>query len=508
MSPLQWLPSTYSYSSQLHLMSSRKSSLKVYGYRLRLKTWYRLYALLLTTSIPSITNSNYSSIRKRMNLNVVNIPGESHLNFNLQAFKVLASLLMKNAKSIRFPMMDYNDIFFDTCTPKDLHLVLRRWDRHGRARFLAGITEIELRDFMVSRPGLVWKVREEGRFRNMKWNEMFGRCLEFTETEGGRGALANEVQFWDRTELKKRVEEDVKLPWEALKFYNHTGPGRRKAMKEEEMEELARKLLTEYYTWFDDDFTLDPNEPLGINVKKFPMKGMGWDVSFRPTSYAAPLTESLKQSLSSKSGVLISDEVPEQTKKDILESKINSTKRHKFKPEFFEKPKGDPASASKRWSYEKDEYVEEDRSYAGISTASTYKVSGSNLTKEEKLEQIRNPNDAWRKKQATIIEEKSRQSTPAPQPVPPVRQEPWIKQQQRKILEKFAKGEGEGDEKEEEEDFEVQDEWLAMERRTKNRRLVRLDEAGEKLGRQNVKKTDEEYWLQAGVYDEGDTTRT
>lgn len=47
-----------------------------------------------------------------------------------------------------------------------------------------------------------------------------------------------------------------------------------------------------------------------------------------------------------------------------------------------------------------------------------------------------------------------------------------------------------------------------MERRTKNRRLVRLDEAGEKLGRQNVKKTDEEYWLQAGVYDEGDTTRT
>ena len=173
------------------------------------------------------------------------------------------------------------------------------------------------------------------------------------------------------------------MPWEALKFYNHTGPGRRKAMEEEEMEELARKLLTEYYTWFDDDFTLDPNEPLGINVKKFPMKGMGWDISFRPTSYAAPLTESLKQSLSSKSGVLISDEVPEQTKKDILESKINSTKRHKFKPEFFEKPKGDPASASKRWSYEKDEYVEEDRSYAGISTASTYKVSGSNLTKEE-----------------------------------------------------------------------------------------------------------------------------
>ena len=290
------------------------------------------------------------------------------------------------------------------------------------------------------------------------------------------------------------MEEDVKLPWEALKFYNHTGPGRRKAMEEEEMEELARKLLTEYYTWFDDDFTLDPNEPLGINVKKFPMKGMGWDISFRPTSYAAPLTESLKQSLSSKSGVLISDEVPEQTKKDILESKINSTKRHKFKPEFFEKPKGDPASASKRWSYEKDEYVEEDRSYAGISTASTYKVSGSNLTKEEvrvwrgrtpkyvdpsvflppalspersaplrdsnsslrsssrsqKLEQIRNPNDAWRKKQATIISEKSRQSTPAPQPVPPVRQEPWIKQQQRKILEKFAKGEGEGEEKEEE----------------------------------------------------------
>ena len=79
------------------------------------------------------------------------------------------------------------------------------------------------------------------------------------------------------------------------------------------------------------------------------------------------------------------------------------------------------------------------------------------------------------------------------------REEPWIKKQQRKILEKF---EGGGEEQESPSEFKVQYEWLAMERRTKNRRLVKLNEAGEKLGRRNVKKTDEDYWIQAGVYED------
>lgn len=88
-----------------------------------------------------------------------------------------------------------------------------------------------------------------------------------------------------------------------------------------EKEELARKLLANYYTWFDDDFTLDPDEPLGINIKKYPMKGMGWDLTFRPTSYTPPLSPTIQQSLSAKPGVLASTDVSEQTKLDILESR-------------------------------------------------------------------------------------------------------------------------------------------------------------------------------------------
>ncbi|GMI18792.1 hypothetical protein TrLO_g13325 [Triparma laevis f. longispina] len=496
MHPLQWLPNTYSYPSQLSLMSSRKPHLKIPGYRHRLKTFYRLFSLLKTTDINSMSLKNYESIRKRLNLGVLNVPGENHLNFKLTEFKRLAEMLRGNIERGEFRDFDYNDEIFDTLTHKELHEILRSFDRHARARFIAGIREVELKDFFVSRPGLVWKFFEgDGSVRNMKWNEMFWKVLEFTEKSHDRLYSEEEVYQMELPEVKRLIEEEVGLPWDGLKYYGFVGPGRRKAMEESEKKELARKLLANYYTWFDDDFTLDPDEPLGINIKKYPMKGMGWDLTFRPTSYTPPLSPTIRQSLSAKPGVLASTDVSEQTKMDILESRKNSKKRHSFKPDFFAPPKfrdsatSENTSATKRWSYETDTYVEEDRGFTGLSE-NVYSGGGKKSSKEELLKQIRNPEDGWRKKQAEAIEDNK---------IEVGREEPWIKKQQRKILEKF---EGGGKEQESPSEFKVQDEWLAMERRTKNRRLVKLNEAGGKLGRRNVKKTDEDYWIQAGVYED------
>ena len=48
---------------------------------------------------------------------------------------------------------------------------------------------------------------------------------------------------------------------------------------------------------------------------------------------------------------------------------------------------------------------------------------------------------------------------------------------------------------------ELQPMWKDMESRVTRRRSVTLDEAKGKVGRKNVKRTDEEAWLQAGLYD-------
>jgi len=50
---------------------------------------------------------------------------------------------------------------------------------------------------------------------------------------------------------------------------------------------------------------------------------------------------------------------------------------------------------------------------------------------------------------------------------------------------------------------DLQPMWQAMERRVKNRRSLTVDECGgiEKVGRRNVRKTDEDLWLQEGLYE-------
>ena len=53
---------------------------------------------------------------------------------------------------------------------------------------------------------------------------------------------------------------------------------------------------------------------------------------------------------------------------------------------------------------------------------------------------------------------------------------------------------------EEEEQVEVQQMWKDMESRVTRRRMRTLAEAGEKVGRRNVRKTDEEMRLAAGFY--------
>mmetsp|Transcript_12492 Transcript_12492/g.18768 ORF Transcript_12492/g.18768 Transcript_12492/m.18768 type:complete len:158 (-) Transcript_12492:63-536(-) len=55
-------------------------------------------------------------------------------------------------------------------------------------------------------------------------------------------------------------------------------------------------------------------------------------------------------------------------------------------------------------------------------------------------------------------------------------------------------------------DGEVQQMWKDMESRVTKRPTMTISQAalkGKKTGRSNIKKTDEEAWLQAGLYDEG-----
>lgn len=51
-------------------------------------------------------------------------------------------------------------------------------------------------------------------------------------------------------------------------------------------------------------------------------------------------------------------------------------------------------------------------------------------------------------------------------------------------------------------DDELQPMWQQMERRVKNRRSLGVDESNRKIGRTNVRKTDEDIWLQEGLYEE------
>ena len=73
----------------------------------------------------------------------------------------------------------------------------------------------------------------------------------------------------------------------------------------------------------------------------------------------------------------------------------------------------------------------------------------------------------------------------------------WRKKQlenlEKKFTEPAVKIESEED---------LQPMWSSMEKRVKNRRPRTLNETGGKTGRTNIKTTDEELWLQEGLYDE------
>jgi hypothetical protein len=51
-------------------------------------------------------------------------------------------------------------------------------------------------------------------------------------------------------------------------------------------------------------------------------------------------------------------------------------------------------------------------------------------------------------------------------------------------------------------DEDLQPMWKNMESRVKSRRPRTLEETGGKTGRRNIKRTDEEMWLQEGLYDQ------
>jgi hypothetical protein len=48
---------------------------------------------------------------------------------------------------------------------------------------------------------------------------------------------------------------------------------------------------------------------------------------------------------------------------------------------------------------------------------------------------------------------------------------------------------------------ELQPMWKQLENRVKHRRPLTLQERGPKVGRMNIKRTDEELWLEEGLYD-------
>jgi hypothetical protein len=73
----------------------------------------------------------------------------------------------------------------------------------------------------------------------------------------------------------------------------------------------------------------------------------------------------------------------------------------------------------------------------------------------------------------------------------------WRKKQLNKLENKFQESELLTIVSEE----DLQPMWKSMERRVKNRRPRTKEELGGRTGRTNIKQTDEEMWLQEGLYD-------
>ena len=83
----------------------------------------------------------------------------------------------------------------------------------------------------------------------------------------------------------------------------------------------------------------------------------------------------------------------------------------------------------------------------------------------------------------------------------------WRKGQLNKITDKFdtsadSKMPEQDELMEVTSDEQVQAMWKDMESRVLRRRSILVSDAGKKVGRRNIGKTDEEVWLDAGFYDE------
>ena len=76
----------------------------------------------------------------------------------------------------------------------------------------------------------------------------------------------------------------------------------------------------------------------------------------------------------------------------------------------------------------------------------------------------------------------------------------WRKKQLHKLEKKFASRFAEDFEEVEGEE-DLQSDWKAMDSRVTRRRSLTKAEMGGKSGRVNVRRTDEEMWLQAGLYE-------
>eukprot|EP00532_Pseudo-nitzschia_australis_P008616 CAMPEP_0168177130 /NCGR_PEP_ID=MMETSP0139_2-20121125/8257_1 /TAXON_ID=44445 /ORGANISM="Pseudo-nitzschia australis, Strain 10249 10 AB" /LENGTH=122 /DNA_ID=CAMNT_0008096095 /DNA_START=477 /DNA_END=845 /DNA_ORIENTATION=- len=79
----------------------------------------------------------------------------------------------------------------------------------------------------------------------------------------------------------------------------------------------------------------------------------------------------------------------------------------------------------------------------------------------------------------------------------------WRKQQIDKLENRFKGKQLEAHTIDSEEDLQPM--WKEMEGRVTRRKLRTLTDTGGKSGRMNIKKTDEDVWLQAGLYDTSDT---
>jgi hypothetical protein len=78
----------------------------------------------------------------------------------------------------------------------------------------------------------------------------------------------------------------------------------------------------------------------------------------------------------------------------------------------------------------------------------------------------------------------------------------WRKQQLEKLEKKFTEPSVKI-----ESDEELQPMWKGMESRVSNRRSRTIAEMGGKTGRTNIKNTDEELWLQGGLYDNDEASK-